>query len=136
MLTKKHWILIGFLIAAIVIYYCFFRKKTTDKKVGDTGSIVPSQPIVSAPSTEQSYVGPQDCAENCDIPYDRQIVACYEKFDGSTQCLDHVEAMRQECLGKCDKSLPPNIDLSEIIETPLQEDNFSNFSNLFKQGYV
>jgi len=131
MLTKKHWILIGILIAVVVIYYCFFRK-TTDKKVGNTNPIVPSQPVVSG--SDQSYVGPQDCAENCNIPHDRQIVNCYDKHDGSTECLNHAERMRQECLGKCDQSIPPNRDLSEVIATPLQEDNY--FSNLFRQGYV
>jgi len=92
-------------------------------------------PPVARPSGgERSYVGPQDCAENCDLPYENYVLFCYDKQDGSQACLDKAEALKRECLMKCSQSLPQEKDLSEIITTPLHEDNY--FSNLFRQGYV
>ena len=141
-------------IAGVLIYYFFFNKKEEPvgvhgfKKPSDKAKLVSDNPSPNQDLLDEikknknaekfqnvsSYVGPQDCAENCDTPYSRMVVYCNEKQNGSNECLKKASKMKQECLGKCDKSLPPYIDLTQEVATPLQENNY--FSNLFKQGYV
>ena len=139
MLSGKNICYITLLaIAGVLIYYFFFRN--TDKKsqktslAGNPTAEKIKEEIKIEEDKSSKYVGPQDCAENCNLPYNNRVLFCYDKQNGSDECLKKAEKYRQECLGKCDESLPPHIDLSQEVATPIQENNY--FSNLFKQGYV
>jgi hypothetical protein len=117
--TKKQLIIFTILalIAGIVIYYLFFKKKKVK---------------------EQSYVGPQDCAENCNLPYDNHILLCHKQFgigNELSSCIANAERMKQDCLGKCDKSLPVTLDLSEVINLPLPADEKLELPSLFQIKY-
>ena len=156
MLSGKNIAYITLLaIAGVLIYYFFFKKK-----VGESKSVLPEEPksgkhvdgavgqVVSirvteaqtentpVPVSEQAYVGPQDCAENCNLPYHNRLLFCYNRMNGSNDCFDKADKLKQECLGKCSDSLPRYKNLEEVA-TPLQEDNYNKlFNNLFNQGYV
>ena len=112
-LTKKQkWCILFLAIAGILIYYFLYkRNKAGANKLA--GSIV---------GQSSSYVGPQDCAENCNLPYNNRIIFCYKNSDGMPSaelnaCLNKADKLKQDCLGKCDKSLPPDKDLTQIIST-------------------
>ena len=136
-------------IAGVLIYYFFFKKEVVENKrnanTGNTGSENKSanqdllDEIKKKKDAEKfknvsNYIGPQDCSENCNLPYNNRVLFCYDKRNGSTDCLEQAKRLREECLGKCSDSIPPDIDLSQEVSTPIQENNY--FSNLFKQGYV
>ena len=126
-------------IAGVVIYYFFFRNKpTTVNKIvapanAPTDSKVKTE-VTNNSENSNNYVGPQDCSENCNLPYNNRILFCYDKRNGSGECLQKAEKYRQECLGKCTESLPPHKNLDQQVATPIQENNY--FTNLFNQGYV
>jgi hypothetical protein len=160
-LEKKHIKYITLLLIIIIggvliyLYYLKNKKKAVVKptrsvdKNNNYGLIVTTNnnPVPTVVSDEVSnetkvsssdYVGPQDCAENCNRPYNNYILSCYKKhtmpgiqLDG---CLQSAEKNKQDCLGKCSEAIPRYKDLTQDISTPLQEENY--FSNLFKQGYV
>lgn len=149
MISRKNITYITLLaIAGVLIYYFFFRKKSgaAEKTVsgGNTGGNIPKgfipspSPEISEVSISSDYVGPQDCAENCDLPHGNLVLSCYNKISVPglelDACLNDAERNRQECLGKCSQTIPRYINLDQNIETPLQEENY--FSNLFRQGYV
>jgi hypothetical protein len=163
-LTGKNikYIIIG-AIVLVVIYYFFFKKKDGVSKVGAgkrPGAQVniplkqedkPVQPAeeedIKALGTdptvdpeakiELGYVGPQDCAENCNFPYNSRVVKCY---DGNRieECLAQANLMKQACLMKCDKSLPRYKNIEIKVNTPLQEDNYAKTlqSIIASKGYV
>ena len=159
-LTGKNikYIIIG-AIVLVVIYYFFFKKKEVDstKKSGEQvnlpliqqeRSVKPAEeediqelgtdPTVDPEAKiELGYVGPQDCAENCDFPYNSRVVKCY---DGNRieECLNQANLMKQACLMKCDKSLPRYKNIETKVNTPLQEDNYANTlqSIIASKGYV
>ncbi len=137
-------------IAGVLIYYFFFKKEVVGKtsKIasgnnGSTGSenksdnqsaldkIKDAKTILKQNS---NYVGPQDCSENCNLPYNNRVLFCYDKRNGSIECLEQAKRLKEECLGKCSDSLPRYLDINQEVSTPIQENNY--FSNLFKQGYV
>lgn len=135
-------------IAGVLIYYFFFKKEVvgkTSKKAnnGVSGSenksdnqsaldkIKDAKTILKQNS---NYVGPQDCSENCNLPYNNRVLYCYNKRNGSIDCLEKAKRLKEECLGKCSESLPRYLDINQEVSTPIQENNY--FSNLFKQGYV
>jgi hypothetical protein len=142
-------------IAGVLIYYYFFRKKKADSgkegaNTANTGTkttgrhvdrdLTAGMIVSLKPETkpsEQSYVGPQDCAENCNLPYHNRLLYCYERMDGRADCLEKAERFKQECLAKCSDTIPRYKNLEEVA-TPLQEENYDNklFESLFKQGYV
>lgn len=137
-------------IAGVLIYYFFFKKEVVGNKrnvntSGNTGSENKSanqdllEEIKKKKDAEKfknvsSYVGPQDCSENCNLPYNNRVLFCYDKRNGSTECLEQAKRLKEECLGKCSNSLPRYLDINQEVSTPIQENNY--FSNLFKQGYV
>ena len=132
-------------IAGVLIYYFFFRKKSAtisvEKPVSNSGSVPEIKPVETSESetpVSSDYVGPQDCAENCDTPHGNLVLSCYNKIGMPglelDACLNNAEIKRQECLGKCSQTIPRYINLDQNIATPLQEENY--FSNLFRQGYV
>jgi|LakMenE18May11ns_1017448.scaffolds.fasta_scaffold9926201_6 hypothetical protein len=159
-LTGKNikYIIIG-AIVLVVIYYFFFKKKEVDstKKSGEQvnlpliqqeRSVKPAEeediqelgtdPTVDPEAKiELGYVGPQDCAENCNFPYNSRVVKCY---DGNRieECLNQANLMKQACLMKCDKSLPIYKNIETKVNTPLQEDNYANTlqSIIASKGYV
>ena len=163
-LTGKNikYIIIG-AIVLVVIYYFFFKKKDDASKVGaikkagepanlplkqEERSVKPAEeediqalgtdPTVDPEAKiELGYVGPQDCAENCNFPYNNRVVRCY---DGNRieECLNQANLMKQACLMKCDKSLPRYKNIETKVNTPLQEDNYANTlqSIISSKGYV
>jgi hypothetical protein len=136
-------------IAGVLIYYFFFKKevvgKTLRTSTGNTGSENKSNnqdllyELKKKKDAEKfknvsNYVGPQDCSENCNLPYNNRVLYCYNKRNGSTDCLEQAKRLKEECLGKCSEALPRYLDINQEVSTPIQENNY--FSNLFKQGYV
>lgn len=109
-LTKKQkWCILFLAIAGILIYYFLYKRN----KAG-------ANKLAGSIAGQSSYVGPQDCAENCNLPYNNHVLLCYKIGSDLQNCLSNAERMKQDCLGKCDKSLPPYKDLTQIISTPLQ----------------
>jgi hypothetical protein len=148
-------------IAGVVIYYLFFKKKpivdekiSADKKVEGSAPTEPTKPTedtkpigneeekhtdpvidpASDINLETGYIGPQDCAENCDYPYDRRVVDCYKKTDYQS-CLDKAKITKQLCVSKCDQAMPRYMNVEQIVNTPLQESNYC-LQNLLTKGYV
>jgi len=111
-LTKKQkWCILFLAIAGILIYYFLYKRN----KAG-------ANKLAGSIAGQSSYVGPQDCAENCNLPYNNRIIFCYKNSDGMPSaelnaCLNKADKLKQDCLGKCDKSLPPDKDLTQIIST-------------------
>lgn len=129
-------------IAGVLIYYFFFKKEEIVKETISNENKSANQDLLDKLKSDKtilkqqnsSYVGPQDCSENCNLPYNNRVLFCYDKRNGSNECLEHAKRLKQDCLGKCSNSLPPYLDINQEVSTPIQENNY--FSNLFKQGYV
>lgn len=147
-LSRNQMVLIGILVAGVLIYLLYFRKKpkkvfinvpqffNPPKKDVAKDDVVTNENTQVQQASETNYVGAQDCIENCNYIYDKATVECLNKYNGdkrSNSCLKNAEFTKTKCLGKCTNSYPMNQDFNADIL-----DNFDAIMsrNLFEQGYV
>ena len=147
-LSRNQMVMIGILVAGVLIYLLYFRKKPIKKVIGAPQFLNPPKKDLAKENVgtdkntqvqqpqETSYVGPQDCIENCNSIYDMATVKCLGKYNGGNGtdlCLQNAEFIKNKCIGKCPNAYPMNQNFNADIR-----DNFDAIlsRNLFEQGYV
>ena len=57
-ITKKQWTIIGIIVAVILVWYFFLRKKTSEKNLVKRNIIISGKPQAFIPGAEHGVVKP------------------------------------------------------------------------------